>query len=74
MAFWQNPFVSILKTFKIQPDSGAPGKAGTKSGQKRGEICGDVKDETDHDIRCTIWKLSGTISANNYIQFPPKKL
>ena len=70
MAFWQNPFVSVLKTFKITPDSGAPNAS---KSTKRGEIFGDVREETDHDIRCTIWRLSGTISANNYIQFPPKK-
>ena len=69
MSFWQNPFVSVFKTFKLE-DSGAPNQPKTS---KKGEISGDVKEETDHDIRSSVWRISGSILANNFIQFPPKK-
>ena len=69
MSFWQNPFVSILKTFKVRPDSGAPG---LPSCAKCGEVCGDVKEEVDHQIRCQVWKIAGAISANNFLLFPKK--
>ena len=50
--FWQNPFVNVGKVFKIGPESGAPG---IKKQSKHGLTVGDVREETNHDIRATAW-------------------
>ena len=65
MTFWQNPYVSVFKTFKLT----AGGAPGVNKSQKKGETKGDVKEESDHDIRSSVWKISGTVPANNFIQF-----
>ena len=68
--FWQNPFVNVAKVYKIgQPESGAPGVAKGTS-KKSASIAGDVQQETNHQIRASVWKISGPIPAKSYIQFP----
>ena len=68
--FWQNPFVNVAKVYKIgQPESGAPGVAKGTS-KKSAAIAGDVQQETNHQIRSSVWKICGPIPAKSYIQFP----
>ncbi|CAG5094665.1 Oidioi.mRNA.OKI2018_I69.XSR.g13757.t1.cds [Oikopleura dioica] len=55
MSYWQNPFVSLLKTYR--PNE----KARTQ---------GAVRAKTNNLIRSQVWSISGDISAKNFIQVP----
>ena len=55
MSYWQNPFVSLLKTYR--PNE----KARTQ---------GAVRAKTNNLIRSQVWSISGDISAKNFILVP----
>ena len=57
---WQHPFVDVFKHFKVCPISD------WKANKKQG----DVQDSFAREIGRKVMCLSGTISANNYIQMP----
>ena len=54
---WQQPYVNIFKHFTIASD---------KSAIKHG----DINSQTDHQIKSSVYKISGTNSSTNYIQLP----
>ena len=58
---WQHPYVNIAKVWRLDDDSKK-----TKKGLKKG----DVKLETSKDIRSNSWRISGSVSSQNYVQFP----
>lgn len=55
MSYWQNPFVSLLKSYRPNEKSKAQGAVRTK---------------TNNGIRSQVWSISGDISAKNFIQIP----
>ncbi|XP_043935318.1 WD repeat-containing protein 90 [Protopterus annectens] len=54
---WQHPYVNIFKHFKIEE-----WKKSTKEG--------DVTTMMDKTIKCTVYRIRGSIPASNYIQIP----
>lgn len=57
---WQHPFVDVFRVFDL---------ALFKSCEKKG----DVRAVTDELIRKRVYRISGTISASNYIKIPRRK-
>ncbi|CAH1794798.1 unnamed protein product [Owenia fusiformis] len=54
---WQHPYVNVFKHFEI---------GSWKKSSKEGEVV-TVMDRT---IKCTVYKITGSIPASNYIQLP----
>nr|XP_039271031.1 WD repeat-containing protein 90-like [Styela clava] len=54
---WQHPFVNIFKQFKIES-------------WKRSSKEGDVASVMDKQLKCTVFRILGSIPAANYIQIP----
>ncbi|CAE7672616.1 wdr90 [Symbiodinium sp. CCMP2456] len=65
---WQHPFVDIFKSFGTDP-SGASLKGSALSADLKGE----VSEEMDREICKRVFKVQGSVSANNYIQLPKTK-
>jgi hypothetical protein len=59
-SIWQHPFVDVFKHFKIMPSSD----------WKQNKKQGDVTEAFAREIGRKVMVMSGTISANNYIQIP----
>ncbi|XP_069124737.1 WD repeat-containing protein 90-like isoform X4 [Argopecten irradians] len=54
---WQHPYVNVFKHFNL---------TSWKKSTKEGEVAG-VMDKT---MKCTVYKITGSIPAGNYIQLP----
>ncbi|XP_030878405.1 WD repeat-containing protein 90 isoform X4 [Leptonychotes weddellii] len=54
---WQHPFLNVFRHFKV-----GEWKRSTKEG--------DVAPVTDKTLRCTVYRVRGSVSAGNYIQLP----
>eukprot|EP00794_Sanderia_malayensis_P008704 gene8704-9633_t len=54
---WQQPYVNIFKHFKIDE-------------WKKSSREGDVSTVMDKLLKCTVYRISGSVPAGNYIQFP----
>lgn len=54
---WQHPFVNVFKHFNLQS---------WKKSTKEGEVS-TVMDKT---LKCTVYRITGSIPAGNYIQLP----
>ncbi|XP_029431995.1 WD repeat-containing protein 90 isoform X2 [Rhinatrema bivittatum] len=54
---WQHPFVNILKHVKVEE-------------WKRSTKEGDVTTVMDKRLKCTVYRIRGSIPASNYIQLP----
>lgn len=59
-AVWQHPFVDVFKHFKILP------VADWKANKRQG----DVQEAFAREVGRKVMTISGSISANNYIQIP----
>ena len=57
---WQHPYVDVFKHFKILPTSD----------WKQNKKHGDVTEAFAREIGRKVMVMSGTISANNFIQMP----
>ncbi|XP_042827698.1 WD repeat-containing protein 90 isoform X2 [Panthera tigris] len=54
---WQHPFLNVFRHFKV-----GEWKRSTKEG--------DVTPVTDKTLKCTVYRIRGSVSAGNYIQLP----
>ncbi|XP_021344246.1 WD repeat-containing protein 90-like, partial [Mizuhopecten yessoensis] len=54
---WQHPYVNVFKHFNL---------ASWKKSTKEGEVAGVM----DKAVKCTVYKVTGSIPAGNYIQLP----
>ncbi|XP_055265016.1 WD repeat-containing protein 90 isoform X3 [Moschus berezovskii] len=54
---WQQPFLNVFRHFKVDE-----WKLSTKEG--------DVAAVTDKTLKCTVYRVRGSVSASNYIQLP----
>ncbi|XP_025733706.1 WD repeat-containing protein 90 isoform X1 [Callorhinus ursinus] len=54
---WQHPFLNVFRHFKV-----GEWKRSTKEG--------DVAPVTDKTLKCTVYRIRGSVSAGNYIQLP----
>ncbi|XP_045639833.1 WD repeat-containing protein 90 isoform X1 [Ursus americanus] len=54
---WQHPFLNVFRHFKV-----GEWKRSTKEG--------DVAAVTDRTLKCTVYRIRGSVSAGNYIQLP----
>ncbi|CAK8679863.1 unnamed protein product [Clavelina lepadiformis] len=54
---WQHPYVNVFKQFKIED-------------WKKASKEGDVTSTIDKILKCTVYKIQGSVPAGNYIQFP----
>ncbi|XP_044771184.1 WD repeat-containing protein 90 [Neomonachus schauinslandi] len=54
---WQHPFLNVFRHFKV-----GEWKRSTKEG--------DVAPVTDKTLKCTVYRVRGSVSAGNYIQLP----
>uniref|UniRef100_H2ZR21 CFA20 domain-containing protein n=1 Tax=Ciona savignyi TaxID=51511 RepID=H2ZR21_CIOSA len=54
---WQHPYVNIFKQFKVES-------------WKKSSKEGDVTSVMDKHLKCTVFKIQGSIPAGNYIQLP----
>ncbi|EFB17141.1 hypothetical protein PANDA_008932, partial [Ailuropoda melanoleuca] len=54
---WQHPFLNVFRHFKV-----GEWKRSTKEG--------DVAAVTDKTLKCTVYRIRGSVSAGNYIQLP----
>ncbi|XP_015279853.1 PREDICTED: WD repeat-containing protein 90-like, partial [Gekko japonicus] len=54
---WQHPFLNVFKHFKVEE-----GKRSTKEG--------DVTTVMDKTLKGTVYRISGSIPASNYLQLP----
>ncbi|KAK3091415.1 hypothetical protein FSP39_019740, partial [Pinctada imbricata] len=57
LSVWQHPYVNVFKHFNI-----STWKKATKEGE--------VSTLMDKTIKCTVYKITGSIPAGNYIQLP----
>ena len=62
---WQHPYVNICKVWRLDE---------TQTKAKKGLKKGDVKCETAKDIRSAVWRISGSVSSSNFVQFPGKRV
>ncbi|XP_075035229.1 WD repeat-containing protein 90 isoform X1 [Mixophyes fleayi] len=56
-AVWQHPFVNVFKHVRLDD-------------WKRSSKEGDVSAVMDKNLKCTVYKIRGSIPAGNYIQIP----
>nr|XP_006813552.1 PREDICTED: WD repeat-containing protein 90-like [Saccoglossus kowalevskii] len=56
-SLWQHPFVNVFKHFNV-----GEWKKSTKEGE--------VMSVMDKQLKCTVYRISGSIPAGNYIQLP----
>lgn len=61
---WQHPFVDVFKTFGTDASTGS---------SLVGDIRGDVSEELDRDICKRVFRVQGSVSANNFIELPSSK-
>ncbi|XP_057603857.1 WD repeat-containing protein 90 isoform X4 [Hippopotamus amphibius kiboko] len=54
---WQQPFLNVFRYFKVDE-------------WKRSTKEGDVAAVTDKTLKCTVYRVRGSVSAANYIQLP----
>uniref|UniRef100_F7AB67 CFA20 domain-containing protein n=1 Tax=Ciona intestinalis TaxID=7719 RepID=F7AB67_CIOIN len=54
---WQHPFVNVFKQFKVE-------------NWKKASKEGDVTSVMDKHLKCTVFKIQGSIPAGNFIQLP----
>ncbi|ELR62902.1 WD repeat-containing protein 90, partial [Bos mutus] len=54
---WQQPFLNVFRHFKVDE-------------WKRSTKEGDVAAVTDKTLKCTVYRVRGSVSASNYIQLP----
>ncbi|XP_064636675.1 WD repeat-containing protein 90-like [Lineus longissimus] len=54
---WQHPFVNVFKHFNV---------ASWKKSTKEGEVVSTM----DRTLKCTVYRITGSIPAGNYIQLP----
>ncbi|ELK28424.1 WD repeat-containing protein 90, partial [Myotis davidii] len=54
---WQHPFLNVFRQFKVDE-------------WKRSTKEGDVAAVMDKTLKCTVYRIRGTVSASNYIQLP----
>ncbi|KAB0382023.1 hypothetical protein FD755_003940 [Muntiacus reevesi] len=54
---WQQPFINVFRHFKVDE-------------WKRSTKEGDVAAVTDKTLKCTVYRVRGSVSASNYIQLP----
>uniref|UniRef100_G1QEM5 WD repeat domain 90 n=1 Tax=Myotis lucifugus TaxID=59463 RepID=G1QEM5_MYOLU len=54
---WQHPFLNVFRQFKVDE-------------WKRSTKEGDVATVMDKTLKCTVYRIRGTVSASNYIQLP----
>ncbi|XP_029804907.1 WD repeat-containing protein 90 [Suricata suricatta] len=54
---WQHPFLNVFRHFKVDE-------------WKRSSKEGDVAPVTDKTLKCTVYRIRGSVSASNYIQLP----
>ncbi|XP_014648903.1 PREDICTED: WD repeat-containing protein 90 [Ceratotherium simum simum] len=54
---WQHPFLNVFRHFKVDE-------------WKRSAKEGDVATVTDKTLKCTVYRVRGSVSAGNYIQLP----
>ncbi|XP_072798413.1 WD repeat-containing protein 90 isoform X9 [Vicugna pacos] len=54
---WQHPFLNVFRHFKVDE-------------WKRSTKEGDVAPVTDKTLKCTVYRVRGSVSAGNYIQLP----
>ncbi|XP_023472469.2 WD repeat-containing protein 90 isoform X5 [Equus caballus] len=54
---WQHPFLSVFRHFKVDE-------------WKRSAKEGDVATVMDKTLKCTVYRVRGSVSASNYIQLP----
>ncbi|XP_045317475.1 WD repeat-containing protein 90 isoform X1 [Leopardus geoffroyi] len=54
---WQHPFLNVFRHFKVGE-------------WKRSAKEGDVTPVTDKTLKCTVYRIRGSVSAGNYIQLP----
>ncbi|XP_016076183.1 PREDICTED: WD repeat-containing protein 90 [Miniopterus natalensis] len=54
---WQHPFLNVFRQFKVDE-------------WKRSTKEGDVATVMDKTLKCTVYRIRGSVSASNYIQLP----
>ncbi|KAM5198229.1 WD repeat-containing protein 90 isoform 1-T1 [Hipposideros larvatus] len=54
---WQHPFLNVFRHFKVHE-------------WKRSTKEGDVAAVMDKTLKCTVYRIRGSVSASNYIQLP----
>lgn len=54
---WQHPFVNVFKQFKVES-------------WKKSSKEGDVASVMDKQLKCTVFRILGSVPAGNYIQIP----
>ncbi|KAM7148990.1 WD repeat-containing protein 90 [Molossus nigricans] len=54
---WQHPFINVFRHFKVDE-------------WKRSTKEGDVATVMDKTLKCTVYRVRGSVSASNYIQLP----
>nr|KAF6442835.1 WD repeat domain 90 [Rousettus aegyptiacus] len=54
---WEHPFLNVFRHFKVDE-------------WKRSTKEGDVATVMDNTLKCTVYRIRGSVSASNYIQLP----